>query len=97
MSYSFQLYVSMGAPGSMHAIKNLEAICLRLGQASCQIEIVDVREAPGRAEQARILAIPTLIKSAPLPALRVIGDLGDHQRILEALGWTGAVAQMPPL
>jgi circadian clock protein KaiB len=83
--YSFQLFISQGTPSSMRAQRNLEAICATLGTDACQVEIIDVRSAPKRAELARVLAIPTLIKTGPMPPLRVIGDLGDRQRILDAL------------
>jgi hypothetical protein len=43
------------------------------------------REDPEAAERARILATPTLVRSAPLPELRVTGDLSDPERVLIAL------------
>lgn len=37
------------------------------------------------AEDERILATPTLIKSLPLPLRRVIGDLSDKDKVLRGL------------
>ncbi len=37
------------------------------------------------AEDERILATPTLIKSLPLPLRRVIGDLSDKDKVLLGL------------
>jgi circadian clock protein KaiB len=37
------------------------------------------------AEEARILATPTLIKQLPPPLRRVIGDLSDKEKVLLGL------------
>ena len=37
------------------------------------------------AEDEKILATPTLIKSLPLPLRRVIGDLSDKEKVLYGL------------
>ncbi len=42
-------------------------------------------ENPEMAENERILATPTLIKSLPLPLRRVIGDLSDKEKVLLGL------------
>ena len=42
-------------------------------------------EFPELAEDERILATPTLIKSLPLPLRRVIGDLSDKEKVLLGL------------
>ena len=49
-------------------------------------EVIDVLTAPNRAEDARVIATPTLVKEAPLPARKVIGDLSDMERIISFLG-----------
>ena len=49
------------------------------------LEIIDVLEFPDLAEDERILATPTLIKSLPLPLRRVIGDLSDKEKVLMGL------------
>ena len=40
---------------------------------------------PDLAEDEKILATPTLIKSLPLPLRRVIGDLSDTEKVLLGL------------
>ncbi len=42
-------------------------------------------EFPELAEDEKILATPTLIKSLPLPLRRVIGDLSDKEKVLLGL------------
>ena len=48
-------------------------------------QIIDVLENPQLAEDAKILATPTLIKRLPPPLRRVIGDLSDKEKVLLGL------------
>ena len=67
------------------AIANLRRICEQELQGLYDLEIIDVLEFPDRAEEEKILATPTLIKSLPLPLRRVIGDLSDKEKVLLGL------------
>jgi circadian clock protein KaiB len=98
MKFAFRLFVSANAPGCDQARRNLERICERIGVEACQVEVVDIRLEPKRAEEERILALPTLVKYEPAPALRVIGDLSDQERILRAIGWIqpACVSELAP-
>jgi circadian clock protein KaiB len=51
-----------------------------------KLEIIDVLEDPEKAEQAKILATPTLIRESPGPHRRLVGDLGETERIIQLLG-----------
>jgi circadian clock protein KaiB len=86
MKYSFQLFIADGAPGCAQAVRNLRKICARLGGDACEVRVIDIHVDPRLAETERIMALPTLVKTEPGPALRVVGDLSDHERILAALG-----------
>ena len=55
---------------------------------ACLLDIVDVTRSPDRADDARILATPTLIRLTPKPERRVTGDLADAERVLAALDLT---------
>ena len=46
------------------------------------VEIVDVVVDPERADEARILATPTLVLETPTVERRVSGDLSDVERVL---------------
>ena len=50
------------------------------------LEVVDIYQQPGLAELDQVVAAPTLVKLAPLPVRRIIGDLADELRVLHALG-----------
>jgi circadian clock protein KaiB len=54
------------------------------------LDVIDVLERPQAAEDARILATPTLVKELPLPARRIIGDLSDIAKVLVGLELTPA-------
>jgi len=70
---------------SSTAIANLTRICEQELQGQYQLEIIDVLEFPDLAEDEKILATPTLIKSLPLPLRRVIGDLSNTEKVLLGL------------
>jgi circadian clock protein KaiB len=48
--------------------------------------VVDVVERPELAEQERIIATPTVVRRAPPPTRRVIGDLSDLRLTALSLG-----------
>ena len=82
----FTLYVAGQSPRSAQATANLERLGTeRLGGAY-DLTVVDVADEPDRAEAARILTTPTLVKEAPGQPRRVTGDLADAERVFLALG-----------
>jgi len=70
----------------VRAIANLRAACDEHFAAAHQIEIVDLLTDASRALADGIVVTPTLLKLAPRPAQRLIGDLSDTARLLVALG-----------
>ncbi len=85
-AYSFRLFVTGQTERSLAAEANLRALCDSCLPGSYELEVVDTIERPGLAEEQRILATPTVVRLAPLPQRRVIGDLSDHHRAAYALG-----------
>jgi circadian clock protein KaiB len=84
--YSFRLYVTGDTTLSQEAETNLRALCKNRLDGRCEIEIVDVLERPDVAEEELIIATPTVVRLAPPPRLRVIGDLSDRERAADAFG-----------
>ncbi len=82
-----RLYISGKTPNSIRAAHNLERIRSRLVGVSCSIETVDLFEEPERAKSDGVLAVPTLMRISPTPAVRIIGDLSSMNRVLEELGF----------
>jgi len=80
-----ELYVSGASDASERAIADLEALRAASQGMEWDVSVIDVVEDPRRAERARIVATPTLVRVSPRPERRVIGDLGDRERTLHAL------------
>lgn len=82
--YKLRLYVTGRTPQSQRAIDNLRAIC-ELEVRNFELEVIDVLEHPGLAENEKILATPTLVKRLPEPVRKIIGDLSDREKVLLGL------------
>ena len=87
-TYLLRLFVAGKTPRADQAIANLKRICEQELEGRYELEIIDVLEQPELAEEARILATPTLIKHLPPPLRRVIGDLSDKEKVLMGLAVT---------
>jgi circadian clock protein KaiB len=95
MTYSFRLYVAGQTERSQAAEANLRALCESRLPGGYELEVIDATDQPGLAEEQRILATPTVVRLAPPPQRRVIGDLSDHQRAAYALGLPRAAGTGP--
>lgn len=85
LHYNFVLYVAGSGARSSKTIANMRRICTRYLDGQHQLEVVDVRTYPERAESANILITPTLVRQAPSPQRRVVGDLSNTQAVLYGL------------
>jgi circadian clock protein KaiB len=94
-AYILKLYITGQTPRSAQAIANLRRICADWLGGQCEISVIDVLEQPDLAEQDRVLATPTLIKVAPQPTRRVIGDLADIEKVMWGLGLSAAPSAAP--
>jgi circadian clock protein KaiB len=83
--YLLKLYVAGPSARTNAAITNLKRICEQDLAGQYDMEVIDVLEFPQVAEDERILATPTLIKTLPPPLRRVIGDLSDKDKVLFGL------------
>lgn len=84
-----RLFIAGMAPNSTRAVANAQAICSQHFPGH-ELEIVDLLLDPKRAAGDRIIVTPTLIKLSPAPELRLIGDLSDAARLLDALRGSSA-------
>lgn len=85
-AYSFRLYVNGQTDRSVAAEANLRELCEARVPGRYQLEIVDTRKRPELAEAQRVLATPTVVRLAPPPRRRVIGDLSEQCQASHALG-----------
>ena len=82
---ALRLYVVGETPAAMRAMKSTRLLCdERLGEG-WTLEVIDVLQRPDLAEADRISAVPALVRKAPRPVRRVVGDLSDHERVLLGL------------
>lgn len=84
--YHFELYVAGDGLRSRTAIDTLTTMCEERLAGRHQLEVIDVLVDPERAESAKILATPTLLRREPGPSLRIIGDLTLTASVLARLG-----------
>jgi circadian clock protein KaiB len=91
--YVLRLYVTGKTPSSLRAIANVKEVCEQYLPGRYQLLVIDIYQQPVLAEEDHIVAAPTLVKRAPGPPRKVIGDLSDRDRVLKGLDlWIGTEA-----
>jgi circadian clock protein KaiB len=84
--FVLRLYVADMLPSSISAIRNMEAFCNDYLKDSCDLKIIDIRKEIGAARKGQIVAVPTLVKTWPLPVRRFVGNMSDRKTLLSGLG-----------
>ncbi|KLK88358.1 hypothetical protein SZ63_04845 [Methanoculleus sediminis] len=84
--YVLRLYVTGMTPRSQKAIENIKEISEEHLAGRYDLEVIDIYQQPERAQEAQVVATPTLIKQLPLPLRKLIGDMSDKERVLVGLG-----------
>ena len=82
--YELRLYVVGNNRKSQLAFENLKEICFKYLAGKCHIEVIDLTKNPALARKDQIIAIPTLMRKN-YPGRKIIGDLSNHERVLEIL------------
>jgi circadian clock protein KaiB len=79
-----RLFVTGGSETARRAQDNLDVVCkdpaIR-NDYDIKIEVIDINEWPGIAEEDRILVTPTLLRKLPEPMRRLVGDLSNENDI----------------
>jgi circadian clock protein KaiB len=84
--FLLRLYVTGKAPNSLRAISKIREVCEECLEGRYQLQVIDIYQQPALAEGDHILVAPTLVRKAPGPLRRLIGNLADRERILAGLG-----------
>lgn len=84
--YVLRLFITGATPRSLLAIENIRHVCEAHIPGGYDLEIIDLYEQPQLAESEQILASPTLVKHAPEPPRRFVGDMSDAARLVDGLG-----------
>jgi circadian clock protein KaiB len=80
-----RLYVTDATPKSARAVVNARRLLEEYLHDRYSLEIVNIAEHVAQATADQIVCAPTLLRLAPLPARRIIGDMSDAQRVLKGL------------
>ncbi len=94
--YLLRLYVTGSTPRSARATSNVRRICEEHLEGRYDLEVFDISQHPALAQGEQIVAAPTLIKKAPLPLRRFIGDMSETERILRGLDLREALEKTSP-
>lgn len=81
----FTLFVSGASDLSARAIANARSLCELYLAGRYHLAVVDVHDKVDGAGDRPVLAVPTLIRHAPLPEVKLVGDLSHTARVLQAL------------
>ncbi|MGE0081519.1 MAG: circadian clock KaiB family protein [Thiohalomonadaceae bacterium] len=85
-TYRFLVFVADHESDARQSIAALSEALDRFIPGQYQIELVDVLRDPERAEQENVFATPMLVRSRPSPTVRILGDLGEPERLIALLG-----------
>ncbi len=83
--YILRLYITGMTPNSKRAVENVKKICEQYLQGRYELEVIDIYQQPGLAQEEQIIAAPTLIKKLPGPLRRLIGDMSNTEKVLVGL------------
>jgi len=79
--YGLTLFVTGATPRSMRAVANVRDFCERELRGAYDLDVVDLYEAPERAQPANVIVAPTLVRDHPKPVKLLIGDMSDVERL----------------
>ncbi|MBF5005868.1 circadian clock KaiB family protein [Diaphorobacter caeni] len=77
----FRLYVSAVSPLSARAIVNARQFLNAHLPGAYELNVLDIATHVADAKRDQVIASPTLVRYAPLPSRRVVGDLSDVARM----------------
>jgi len=80
-----RLYVTGATPASARAVVNARRFCETHLSGRYRLQVLDIGEHVEQATADQIIAAPTLVRLAPLPLRRLIGDLSDDERLRRSL------------
>jgi circadian clock protein KaiB len=83
---SYRLYISSASPISSRAIVNARRFFEASMPGRYRLAILNIADHVKAARRDQIVASPTLIRIAPLPQRRFIGDLSDAEQLRRLLG-----------
>lgn len=83
--YQFTLYVAGENASGQRAHQNLHSICDEYVPDKYSIDVVDLKSSPDTVLNKQVLAVPMVVRKAPQPEVRVIGDLSNRDLAIRVL------------
>lgn len=83
--YELTLFVSGASALAARAIANARRLCDLHCNGNYHLSVVDIHEDASSLLTYNLLATPTLVKTLPGPPRRVVGDLSQRDKVVEAL------------
>ncbi len=83
--YLLRLYVAGMTGRSFDAIERAREMCETYLPGRYELEVIDIHQRPELARIDQIVAVPTLVRSQPLPIRRLVGDLSNRERVIHGL------------
>ena len=83
--YILRLYVTGRTPSSLRAIARVREVCEERLPGHYKLQVVDIYQQPALAGADHITVAPTLVRRAPGPLRKLMGNLSDRERILAGL------------
>jgi circadian clock protein KaiB len=93
--HAFTVFVTGDTTRSRRAVDTFRALCRRRLGDDFELTVVDVLVDTQLAEDNNVIATPTVIRTAPTPVLRALGDFSDPDRVATALGIDATVDASP--
>ena len=84
--FLLRLYVAGASTNSQRAIENIKVICETHLADRYELEIIDVHKDGATVAREQIIALPLLVRTAPKPERRLIGDMSNTEKVLRGLG-----------
>jgi circadian clock protein KaiB len=83
--YVLKLFVTTWSTASHRAVRNVTALLRECYPAQYRLEIVDITVNPMIAIAENVIMTPLLVKEAPEPSRRFMGDMSDRIKLMAGL------------
>ena len=83
--YVFRLFISSENASTEQTLSSIHQLLEQGLGSPYTLKVIDVNKNPQQAVIERIVVIPTLVRVAPKPVRRIVGQLNDIERVLRII------------
>lgn len=83
--YVLRLFVSGNSSATESILHNLHQVLEKTLQQPYTLKVIDIHKHPEQAEADQIAATPTLVRAWPHPVKKIVGDLTNMTKSLQAI------------